>query len=146
MALVIDATVEIDAPAERVWQVLTDFARYGEWNPFCVEASSSLELGSPIDMRVDLGGKELRKQREYIASCTPGVEFSYRMRPVPLGALSSLRSHTLIGLPNGRCRYESRFRVSGWLSPIVARSYGEALRKGFAGMTDAVVKRACEGI
>ena len=30
---------EIEAPAERVWHILTDFARYPEWNPFirCIE-------------------------------------------------------------------------------------------------------------
>lgn len=27
-------TIAIDAPPERVWEVLTDFDRYAEWNPF----------------------------------------------------------------------------------------------------------------
>jgi len=27
-------SVDIDATAERVWQVLTDLPAYGEWNPF----------------------------------------------------------------------------------------------------------------
>jgi len=26
--------IEIDAPIERAWQILTDVDRYGEWNPF----------------------------------------------------------------------------------------------------------------
>ena len=30
---VLDASIEIDAAAERVWDVLADTARYGEWNP-----------------------------------------------------------------------------------------------------------------
>ena len=38
-------TVEIDAPASVVWAVLTDLPRYGEWNPFCVSADSTLEIG-----------------------------------------------------------------------------------------------------
>lgn len=27
-------TVEVDAPIERVWEVLEDVAGYGKWNPF----------------------------------------------------------------------------------------------------------------
>jgi uncharacterized protein YndB with AHSA1/START domain len=28
------ATVSIDAPLDRVWEVMTDVAAYDEWNPF----------------------------------------------------------------------------------------------------------------
>ncbi|WP_280314638.1 SRPBCC family protein, partial [Nocardia abscessus] len=44
--------VDIDAPADLVWQVITDFPRYGEWNPFVPECRSSLVPGEPIDMLV----------------------------------------------------------------------------------------------
>ena len=33
------AAVEIDAPAERVWQVVGDCGRYSDWNPFIVRAA-----------------------------------------------------------------------------------------------------------
>jgi uncharacterized protein YndB with AHSA1/START domain len=33
------AEIEIQAPAERVWAVLTDFGAYHEWNPFIYQAA-----------------------------------------------------------------------------------------------------------
>lgn len=65
VSFAIDRSVEIDAPAEVVWQVLTDGASYGEWNPFVTECSSTFEPGSPIDMKVVLIGPP-KKQREFI--------------------------------------------------------------------------------
>lgn len=142
MALVIDKSVEVDAPAELVWQVLTDVDRYGEWNPFCIACKTTLEPGTPIDMTVRLVGPSPKKQREYMHSHTPGREFSYRMKPVPGGTLFSERSHTVTPLGADRCRYDSHFKLDGWLSPLVTALLGGALRRGFTGMTDAVKQRA----
>ncbi|WP_330249540.1 SRPBCC domain-containing protein [Nocardia sp. NBC_00565] len=142
MSLVIDATVEIDAPAELVWQVITDFPRYGEWNPFCVEASSTLVPGEPIDMLVKTSGSSTRRQREWIRSHTPGTEFSYSMKPTPVGALHSLRSHKVTALTPDRTRYESHFELAGWLQPVVAALLGKNLKNGFAGMTEGIQKQA----
>ena len=141
MAFVIDKSVEIDAPAQLVWQVLTDVDSYGEWNPFVLECRTTLEPGSPIDMKVRLVGPP-RRQREFIRSHTPGHEFSYCMKPAPLGLLSSERSHTLTPLADGRTRYDSHFQLNGPLAPVVSGLLGSALRTGFTGMTDAVKLRA----
>ncbi|WP_433590205.1 SRPBCC family protein [Nocardia sp. CA-145437] len=141
MAFVIDKSVEIDAPAELVWQVLTDVDAYGEWNPFVLECKTTLEPGSPIDMRVQLVGPP-KQQREFVRSCTPGREFSYNMKPAPLGVLSSERSHLITDLGDGRTRYDSHFQLNGPLSVVVGGLLGGALRKGFTGMTEAVKTRA----
>ncbi|MCM6775247.1 SRPBCC domain-containing protein [Nocardia sp. CDC159] len=141
MAFVIDDSVEIAASAEVVWKVLTDFERYGEWNPFVSACATTLEPGSPIDMRVQLGPRQ-RAQREWIRSHTPGTEFSYAMKPLPLGALRSLRSHTLTPLTPTITRYTSHFELDGWLRPLVTVPMGKALQSGFTAMTAALKTRA----
>ena len=44
--------VETDAPAERVWQVVGDFARYSDWNPFIVRAAAAHGCGAPLSQIV----------------------------------------------------------------------------------------------
>lgn len=40
--------VEIAAPPERIWQVLTDFPAYHEWNPFITSIAGELKVGSQL--------------------------------------------------------------------------------------------------
>ena len=51
-AFVASDTYEIAAPASIVWEILTDFANYSDWNPFCVRAEAKLEMGSPVVMKL----------------------------------------------------------------------------------------------
>ncbi|MEU7628871.1 SRPBCC domain-containing protein [Nocardia sp. NPDC049220] len=141
MAFVIDLVRDIDAPTELVWQVITDFPRYEQWNPFVSECHSSLIPGEPIDMLVHLS-ETPRKQREWIRSHTPGRELTYSMKPVALGALHSLRSHTVTPLADNRSRYESHFELAGWLQPVVVALLGKNLRRGFEGMTNGIQRQA----
>jgi hypothetical protein len=142
MAFVIDATLDIEAPAELVWSVITDFPRYSEWNPFLRECRTTLKPGDPIDLQVQLFASGPRPQREWMLTHTPGKEFSYNMKPAPLGALHSRRSHTVTALGPGRSRYQSHFEIAGWLQPLVRGLLGGKLEQGFAGMTAGIKNRA----
>ncbi|MFI5718153.1 SRPBCC family protein [Nocardia sp. NPDC051750] len=140
--LVVDDVVEVDAPAEVVWSVLTDFDRYGDWNPFISRCRAELTVGAPIDMRVQQLAPRPIPMREWIHSVTPGREFGYSMKPIPFGALRSNRRHTLTPLTGDRTRYESHFELAGWLAPLVGLLFGRGFRRGFPGMTTAVEREA----
>lgn len=141
MAFVIDRTIEVNAPATAVWEVITDLPRYGEWNPFCLSARSTLKPGETIEMTVQLTSKP-QKVVEWIKEFEQGRRFAYSMKPIPLGALSSLRSHDVEPLGSGRARYRSYFELKGWMMPLVRALYSRNLKQGFSGMTEAVGRRA----
>lgn len=131
---------EIEAPKETVWQVITDFSAYADWNPFVIRCAAALEPGSPIQMRVVLGGNT-RDQTEVVSEVVPNSLFEYRMKPVgPL--LYSYRQHEVVSSGEGKTLYRSTFELKGWMSPLVALSMGSSLRDGFQGMTDSLVSRA----
>ena len=143
MALLLDDVVEIEAPAARVWEVVSDLAGYREWNPFVVDARSTLVPGEPIFMKVRVFPGITQPQWEKVFDCDPDRGFSYGLT-LPLGALASRRSHEIVATGDHTTRYVSHFEISGWLSPLVKLFTGRALRAGFSNMTRAVKQRAEE--
>ena len=143
MAFTIEHHLEVDAPAERVWEVITDLARYGEWNPFVRACRSTLKPGDPLEMEVKLGNS-VRQEEEIMHSYDEGVGFAYCMDPPPLGALASYRSHRIEPVDANRCRYHSRFELTGWLAPVVKAFVGAKLQDGFTGMSYGIRDRAEE--
>jgi hypothetical protein len=137
----VEHTVDVAAPAEVVWQVLTDLPRYPDWNPFQRRCRGSLEPGSPIAMQARLGRVWVFTV-ERMLTVDPGVGFSYAMYPLPFGLLHSLRSHALESTSPVTTRYHSRFELSGRLVSVVAALLGTPLRTGFAAAADALVVRA----
>src|SRR2546426_2508439 len=48
--------IEIDAPVERVWEVLTDFDRFPDWNPFIRRIGGNAPIGSRLDVFLRAAG------------------------------------------------------------------------------------------
>ena len=82
---VIESDIEIEAPAAEVWRVLTNFARYPEWNPYAIRIEADVRLADGRSFRVGYG-ETLRIGR----SDPPGRlhNGAYEIRGVPLHELT----------------------------------------------------------
>ena len=134
-------TVEIGAPIELVWDVLTDVARYGEWNPFTQCEGADLKVGSPIHLDVTLGLYR-RKQTEWISAVEPPNLLSWSMRIGAPFLLDSLREQRLTALSGTRCAYCSTDALTGLLTPLVVVSFASIVRRGFNDVGAALKRRA----
>jgi hypothetical protein len=45
--------IAIGAPPSRVWEVLTDFSQYPDWNPFILELKGDVQLGATVRYRFE---------------------------------------------------------------------------------------------
>jgi hypothetical protein len=142
MSFIVDQRLDISAPSDLVWEVITDFDTYGQWNPFVVGCSSTLEVGSPIDMRVHIFRGFAQPQRERIFEHVPGKMFCYGVPPDALGAIRSRRCHEVSQTVDGACSYHSYFELSGWLAPLVRALFGPRLERGFESMSQGIKTRA----
>ena len=140
--LIIEHRLRIDAPAHKVWQVISDLDRYPEWNPFVVACSSTLAVGDAIRMRVRIFPGLAQPQTERVLEHVPGRRLRYGIPGSALGALTSSRSHQVTALTPDRTEYASRFELDGWLAPLVSFLLGRRLAAGFESMSLALQARA----
>lgn len=139
--MMIEHSLQIDAPAELVWAVICDLDSYPEWNPFVVSCSSTLGVGDPIQMWVRIFPFFAQPQRERIFEHEPGRRLCYGLSPNWFGALASRRSHNVESIAPARTHYLSHFELSGWLEPLVAALLGTRLAAGFDAMSSALKVR-----
>ena len=137
--------IEIEVPVERVWEILVDLERYGEWNPFTTRVDTSLEVGSPVDLYVTLGPFKL-KQPERIQAVDPPSLLAWGMIMGARWLLVTRRVQRLEALSDTRCRHTTTDAFTGVLTPLVVLLFGGLIRRGFNSMARALKERAEEGV
>ena len=136
--------VEIEAPIERVWDVLGDVERYGEWNPFTTRVETTFQIGSPVDLYVKLGPIRLR-QPERIEVVDPPRLLVWSTKVGHALLVAARREQRLDDLGAGRCRYVTTDVFTGLLTPLVVLLFGWLVRRGFNDMA-AALKWYSEGL
>lgn len=133
--------IKIDAPANVVWEVLTDLAAYPQWNPFIVEARGEAVVGTKLENRLQPPGGRSMKFKPTVTVVDPETKFEW------LGVLG------FRGIFDGRHIFEleadgdstklvQREEFTGIVVPLFARSLDKGTKAGFEAMNQAIKERA----
>ena len=133
--------IEISAPAERVWQILTDFAAYPDWNPFIPRLAGAAEVGARLEVRITPPDSRGMTFRPTVLAAEPNRELRWLGRLVMPGLFDGEHSFRLEQRGPDRVQFIQGERFSGLLVPV----FGGMLRKterGFEAMNQALKARA----
>jgi uncharacterized protein YndB with AHSA1/START domain len=111
----------IGAPAERVWAILTDAARYAQWNPEIVAVDGTFTHGGRVVAHVRLGDGAVRKVPQRVTLDSP-----FRMEwlgGLPLGLFVGRRTFTVKPVPGG-AEFRMDLHMSGPLCSLILKSMG----------------------
>jgi hypothetical protein len=149
----IEVHANIAAPLDTVWEILVDFARYYEWNPFLervdTTAKNPLEVGSRIILHARYGAGRLIVCPEEIAAVAPPYDGAatlvnrYVSVVTRVGLFQAVRTQVLTATGPAATRYLSTARFSGLLAPITRHvlSY-DLIRSGITTQTEALRRRS----
>jgi hypothetical protein len=115
-------TIEIDATPEQVWQVLTDFAAYPEWNPFITRASGTAHPRERLRLRLQPPGGRGATLRPTVLEADPGQRLRWLGHVLLPGLFDGDHAFTIEPLGDGRVRVSQQEQFRGILVPLAATS------------------------
>jgi hypothetical protein len=134
--------IDIDATPERVWQVLSEFGAYPQWNPFIVRAEGRAQAGSRLVMRMQPVGARGITLRPTVTQATPGHRLRWRGRLGLPGIFDAEHAFTITPRPEGGVWLSQDETFTGLLVPLMARSLDRHTLPAFEAMNAALKHRA----
>ena len=133
-------TIGIDASADRVWGVLTDFDAYPDWNPFIRRISGKPEKGGRLEVRIEPPGGRAMTFKPTVREAEPGRELRWLGRLLVPGIFDGEHSFRIEPVGDSRVRFVQAERFTGALVPLLGKGLGRTQR-GFADMNEALKRR-----
>ena len=133
--------IEIGAPAERVWQILTDSASYPEWNPFVRRISGEAQEGTQLEVYLQPSGARGMTFRPTILKAEPSRELRWRGKLFIQGLFDGEHVFEIEQLAENRVRFVQRESFRGLLASLLLRMLENDTRRGFEEMNAALMAR-----
>ena len=131
---------EIDAPPERVWALLADFATWDQWNPTLRSPSGPPVPGAEVRMKLRLGPLTV-PMRQQIREVDPPRKLVWRSRQlVPEALLDVVREFRIEPLDGGRSLLVQSEKTTGWLAGFEVSLLGKAIVKGYEDLARALTE------
>ena len=132
--------IEIDAPRNQVWQVLTSFEEYPSWNPFLVQILGELQLAQELEITV-MNKSKKTSFRSVLIKVQDQESFEWQGSAL-MGAFKGRHYFILEDLGNDQTRLIHGEHFSGLLSGLVLKFIGKDTEAGFKHMNEALKERA----
>lgn len=113
------STCRIDAPATKVWALLTDLAAWPNWNTTVPRVEGTVALGNKVTV---------------YSTASPGRAFPVKVAEIsppnkmvwsggmPLGLFVGRRTYSLAELAPGKTTFTMSEEFSGLLAPLITKS------------------------
>ena len=133
--------IEINASAEKVWRILSDFENFPAWNPFVVKALGSPKQGETLKIEVQLPESRLLKFTPLVLKAEPNKELRW-VGDSPLGSFRGEHFYQIEPISENKVRFVHGEHFSGWAVGLIWLLEGARIEKGYALMNEALKRKA----
>ena len=139
----IRSEIDIRAPPERVWEILTRFEEYPEWNPFLTIEPGELAAGAHLVVTIRPEGTPSATFRSTVEVARAPAELQWIGRLGVPGLFDGRHRFQLVPLADGRTHFVQSESFRGlFVGAAFYFGVGESTQRGFDRMNEALRRRA----
>ena len=135
--------ITINASSDRVWEVLTDFDSYPEWNPFVKRIRGSIQVGNRLGSKMYASNLKPMSFKPRVIKVVPRREFRWLGSLGVPGLFDGEHIFELHPSEPKKVHFIQREVFKGLLVPMIMKNIREDTRAGFEQMNQAL-KQRCE--
>lgn len=140
MAKEIKTQIIINASAEKIWAILTDFNNYPHWNPFIRSITGNLAVGASIKVELKAPGSKAMTVKPKVVVFTKNKEFVWRGQILMPGIFTGEHKFEIIDNGDASCTFIQSEKFSGILIPFFTKMLDGSTTNGFNLMNEALKK------
>jgi hypothetical protein len=133
--------IVINANKEKVWDILTNFENYPQWNPFIKEIKGTLEVGNRLQNTMLNEGKKFTFKPK-VLKVIPYQYFDWIGHLFIKGLFDGHHYFELEETGPGQVKLSHGEHFSGILSGPLLKKIGESTRNNFVKMNQAIKELA----
>ena len=137
----LETVIDIDAPADVVWDVLTDFERYPEWNEYTRIDGDAVE-GAQLHVSPGPRAGRMPSFEPRVLRAEADYELRWLGHLLVRGLFDGEHRFRIERRGDDRSRLTQAEQFSGVLHGPIMRRYGERTRETFEGVNRALKRRA----
>lgn len=135
--------IRINASAQKIWSVFTDFEKYPEWNPFIKSLKGEPKKDSHIEVMLQPPGKKPMLFKPRVLQIEKERGFRWIGRFILPRLFDGEHTFLITENGDGTCTFVQYERFRGVLVPLLKKMLNTNTRLGFEQMNEALKKR-CE--
>ena len=131
----------VQAPAEILWEVISDFETWSDWNPVHPRIDAALRIGTPVKVELVIEGAEPALIEAVVQDWVPYEQLHWRRQRMR-GLITTIRYLEIENMGPANATFSNGELFMGPLVRLVSRDERRRLRAAYTRMGESVKARA----
>jgi len=137
----IEHRVGIQAPADVIWEVISNLEAWSEWNRLYPRASGTIRIGNVLDLTLALPGQAEQQIRPTVLEWVPNEQLHWKLTMLG-GLVRTIRYFEIETLAQASCIVSNGEIIGGLVGPRLGKRMARTIYRAFGEMNDALKVRA----